>query len=331
MTAVVIDGRGGVELVEKPVPQPLDGEVIVAPRATGVCGTDLHLIDGTFALSHYPVTPGHEFAGLVARVGAGVTGFHEGDPVCADPNVTCGTCRWCRAGAPNHCPRLDPLGLTRDGACAEFVSVPEANVFALPSGVTPEVGALIEPLSCVLHAARRTPGWSGARVAVFGAGPIGLLAIAVALHRGAASVVSFELQERRRGAALAIGAEAAHTDIAQDAGGGIFDIAVEASGHPAAIAAALKCLGPLGRLVQMGVADPDVTLPLAPSEVFSKELMIIGSFSVADAYAEAVDVIPDLAGSLAPLVTERLALSQYRAGLARVTSPSTIKVVIVPD
>ena len=124
MTAVVIDGRGGVELVEKPVPQPLDGEVIIAPRATGVCGTDLHLIDGTFALSHYPVTPGHEFAGLVARVGAGVTGFHEGDLVCADPNVTCGTCRWCRAGAPNHCPRLDPLGLTRDGACAEFVSVP---------------------------------------------------------------------------------------------------------------------------------------------------------------------------------------------------------------
>jgi threonine dehydrogenase-like Zn-dependent dehydrogenase len=331
MTAVVIDGRGGVELVEKPVPQPGDGEVVIAPQATGVCGTDLHLVDGTFALSRYPVTPGHEFAGLVARLGAGVTGFQEGDLVCADPNVTCGTCRWCRAGALNHCPRLDPLGLTRDGACAEFVSVPEANVFALPSGVTPEVGALIEPLACVIHAARRTPGWSGARVAVFGAGPIGLLAIAVALHRGAASVVAFELHEGRRGAALAIGAEAAHADIAQDDGGGLFDIAVEATGHPSAIAAALNCLGPLGRLVQMGVANPDVTLPLAPSEVFSKELMIIGSFSVADAYAEAVDVIPDLASSLAPLVTERLALTQYGEGLARVTSPSNIKVVIVPN
>jgi threonine dehydrogenase-like Zn-dependent dehydrogenase len=330
MTAVVIDGRGGVELVEKPVPRPGDGEVVIAPQATGVCGTDLHLVDGTFALSRYPVTPGHEFAGLVARLGAGVTGFQEGDLVCADPNITCGTCRWCRAGALNHCPRLDPLGLTRDGACAEFVSVPEANVFALPSGVTPEVGALIEPLSCVIHAARRTPGWSGARVAVFGAGPIGLLAIAVALHRGAASVVAFELHEGRRDAALAIGAEAAHADIAQD-DGGLFDIAVEATGHPFAIAAALNCLGPLGRLVQMGVANPDVTLPLAPSEVFSKELMIIGSFSVADAYAEAVDVIPDLASSLAPLVTERLALTQYREALAGVTSPSNIKVVIVPN
>jgi threonine dehydrogenase-like Zn-dependent dehydrogenase len=331
MTAVVLDGRGGVELVEKPVPQPMDGEVVIAPQATGVCGTDLHLIDGTFPLSRYPVTPGHEFAGLVARIGAGVTGFHEGDLVCADPNVTCGTCRWCRAGALNHCPQLDPLGLTRDGACAEYVSVPEVNVFALPSGVTPEVGALIEPLSCVLHAARRTPGWSGARVAVFGAGPIGLLAIAVALHRGAASVVAFELHEGRRRAALAVGAQAAHADIAQDDGGGLFDIAVEASGHPAAIAAALKCLGPLGRLVQMGAANPDVTLPLAPSEVFSKELMIIGSFSVADAYEEAVDVIPDLAGTLDPLVTERVALTQYREALARVTSPSNIKVVIVPD
>jgi threonine dehydrogenase-like Zn-dependent dehydrogenase len=209
--------------------------------------------------------------------------------------------------------------------------VPEANVFALPPGVKPEVGALIEPLSCVIHAARRTPGWSGSRVAVFGAGPIGLLAIAVALHRGAASVVAVELHEGRRRAALRIGAEAAHSDIAQDDGGGVFDIAVEATGHPSAIAAALQCLGPLGRLVQMGVADPDVTLPLAPSEVFSKELMIIGSFSVADAYPEAVDVLPDLADSLAPLVTERVALTRYREGLARLTAPSTIKVVIVPD
>jgi threonine dehydrogenase-like Zn-dependent dehydrogenase len=331
MTAVVVDGRGGVELVEKPVPRPADGELVIAPQATGVCGTDLHLIEGTFALSRYPVTPGHEFAGLVARVGAGVRGFREGDRVCADPNITCGTCRWCGAGAPNHCPRLDPLGLTRDGACAEFVAVPAANVFLLPSGVTPEVGALIEPLSCVLHAARRTPGWSGARVAVFGAGPIGLLAVAVALHRGAASVVAFEPHEGRRGAALVIGAEAAHADITHDGGGGVFDIAVEASGHPSAISAALTCLGPLGRLVQMGVANPDVTLPLAPIEVFAKELMIIGSFSVADAYAEAVEVAPDLAGSLAPLVTERLPLSRYREGLARVSSPSNIKVVIVPD
>src|SRR4051812_44250008 len=197
MTAVVLDGRGGVELVEKPVPQPMDGEILIAPHATGVCGTDLHLIDGTFSLARYPVTPGHEFAGVVAGVGAGVTGFHEGDLVCADPNVTCGTCRWCRVGALNHCPELDPLGLTRDGACAEYVSVPQVNVFALPSGVTPEVGALIEPLSCVLHAARRTPGWSGARVAVFGAGPIGLPAIAAAPHRGAASVVGFALHGSR--------------------------------------------------------------------------------------------------------------------------------------
>jgi threonine dehydrogenase-like Zn-dependent dehydrogenase len=331
MTAVVIDGLGGVDLVEKPVPRPVDGEVLIAPQATGVCGTDLHLIDGTFPLSRYPVTPGHEFAGAVARLGAGVTGFHEGDLVCADPNVTCGTCRWCRAGALNHCPELDPLGLTRDGACAEYVSVPQVNVFALPSGVTAEVGALIEPLSCVLHAARRTPGWSGARVAVFGAGPIGLLAIAVALHRGAASVVTFELHEGRRRAALAVGAGAAYTDLVEDRGGGIFDIAVEASGQPSAIAAALKCLGPMGRLLQMGAANPDVTLPLAPSEVFAKELMIIGSFSVADAYAEAVDIVPDLASSLAPLVTERVALTQYREGLARVTAPSNIKVVIVPD
>src|SRR3954452_15726267 len=125
MTAVVIDGRGGVELVEKPVPQPGDGEVVIAPQATGVCGTDLHLSGGTFALSRYPVTPGHEFAGLVARVRAGVSGVDEGDLVCVDPNITCGTCRWCRSGAPNLCPGLDHVGLSRAKRCAEFVRVPE--------------------------------------------------------------------------------------------------------------------------------------------------------------------------------------------------------------
>src|SRR3954454_11664444 len=114
MTAVVIDGRGGVELVEKPVPHPGDGEVVIAPQATGVCGTDLHLVDGTFALSRYPVTPGHEFAGRVARLGAGVTGFQEGGLVGVDPNGTGRTSRWGCRGALNQRSPLGPLGLTRD-------------------------------------------------------------------------------------------------------------------------------------------------------------------------------------------------------------------------
>lgn len=331
MRAIVIDGRGGVDLVEKAVPAPSEDEVLISPRAVGVCGTDLHLIAGTFPLARYPVTPGHEFAGVVTAVGRAVTRVREGDLVCVDPNVSCGLCSRCRDGVPNHCPQLDPLGLTRDGACAEFVTAPAANVFALPAGVSPHVGALIEPLSCVIHAARRTPGWPDARVAVFGAGPIGLLAVAVALHRGAASVVAFEPHTGRRAAAVVVGAEEAYAGVAEMDTLFDFDIAIEASGHTAAIRDAMGCLGPLGRLVQMGAANPEARIEVSPHEVFAKELMIIGSFSVADAYAEAVETMPDLASSIASLITERVPLSQYRQGLERLNAPTNIKMLVVPD
>lgn len=337
MQAVVLDGRGGIELVEKPVPTLGPADVLIAPQASGVCGTDLHLIDGTFEYARYPVTPGHEFAGVVAATGQDVRRFHEGDLVCVDPNVACGTCRWCRAGAPNHCPQLDPVGLTRDGSCAEYVRVPELVVHALPDGVDMTMGALVEPLSCVLHAASRTPGWTGSRVAVLGAGPIGLLATAVAKHLGAGEVVAFEPQPFRRELALALGADSAHPDASGGSGGATgedaapFDIAVEASGQLSVIQRAVDLLGPRGRLLQMGVAHPDALVQISPYQVFAKELMIIGSFSLADAYPRAVEMMPDLAGVLRPLVTDRVPLSRYAEVVELMSSPTSIKVHVVPD
>lgn len=331
MRAVVVDGRNGIEVLERPVPVPGPRDVVIAPQASGVCGTDLHLLDGSFGYARYPVTPGHEFAGVVVEVGREVTRFREGDRVCVDPNVACGVCRWCRAGAPNHCPELDPIGLTRDGSCAELVLVPESVVYALPDGVDWGVGALVEPLSCVIHAAGRTPGWEGSRVAVLGAGPIGLLAVVVARHLGAEAVVAFEPQQFRRELALSLGAQEAHPDasLVEDPDG--FDIAVEATGRLPVIHRAVEMLRPRGRLLQMGVADPEAVLGLSPYEVFAKELMVIGSFSLADAYPQAVEMVPDLAAALAPLVTDRVPLSRYAEVVERMTSPTTIKVQVVPD
>jgi 2-desacetyl-2-hydroxyethyl bacteriochlorophyllide A dehydrogenase len=329
MKAVVLDGRGGIEVIDKPVPVPGPKDVVIAPRASGVCGTDLHLMDGTFAYARYPVTPGHEFAGVVVDAGRDVRRWREGDLVCVDPNITCGRCRWCRSGAPNHCPELDPIGLTRDGSCAEYVLVPESVVHSLPGGVDASMGALVEPLSCVLHAASRTPGWADARVAVLGAGPIGLLAIAVARHLGAGEVVAFEPQPFRRELALTLGAETAHADASDTEEA--FDIAVEASGRLSVIQRAIEMLGPRGRLLQMGVANPDDLVQVSPYEVFAKELMIIGSFSLADAYPAAVEMMPDLATVLRPLVTDQVPLSRYRDAVELLSSPTSIKVQVVPD
>lgn len=330
MQAVRLDGAGGlcIDIVPAPVPGPTD--VIVAPLASGVCGTDLHLRDGTFALARYPLTPGHEFSGRITRIGSHVEGLHEGDLVCVDPNVTCGQCRWCRAGAPNHCPGLDPIGLTRDGSCAELVRVPERVVHPLPDGVDPAIGALVEPLSCVLHATRRTPGWADARVAVLGAGPIGLLAVALSVRLEAATVTAFEPHPLRRELAAQLGAAETHPDAAAPDAPDGFDIAVEATGRVAVVRRAIELLGPGGRLLQMGVADPADVVEVSPYEVFRKELTIIGSFSMGDAYPAAVALAPRLAPVLRPLVTDRVPLSRYRDALGLLGSPTSIKVHLVP-
>lgn len=330
MRAVVIDGKGGIDVVDKPIPEPGPSDVLIAVQATGVCGTDLHLIEGSYAHGRYPVTPGHEFAGLVAGTGTDVTRVHEGDVVGVDPNISCNRCQWCLSGAKNLCPNLQPVGVAVDGSCAEYVLVPQDVAYRLPHDTDPATGALIEPLSCVLHAALRAPGWDGSRIAVYGAGTIGLLTIAVARHLGGGDITVFEPHPLRRGLAKEMGAETAYADASEIHDDGGFDIAVEASGHPRAIQSAIDMLGRRGRLVQMGVANENVRVQLSPFEVFAKELMIIGSNSLADAYPAAIDLMNDIAPILRPLVTDQLPLHHYPDAIRRASSPESIKVQVLP-
>ena len=331
MKAIVLDGSGRVELTEMPSPAPTAADdVVIAPAAVGICGTDLHLVDGSYAAGRYPVVPGHEFAGTVTAVGSDVRGLACGDLVAVDPNVSCGTCRWCRTGAYNLCLRLEPVGVARDGACAELVTVPARVVHPLPTGIEPRVGALIEPLACVLHAADRAPSLKDKDVLIYGAGSIGLLMCAVAALRGAGRVQVVEPHQVRRDAAVGLGANRAEaSSAALDLADGA-DIVVEASGHPAAVTDALGRIAVRGTLVQMGVTAPDTTVPLRPFEIFEKELTVLGSNSLADSYPAAVELVPDLASTIRPLVTHTLPLTSYAEALRIATSPEALKVQIGP-
>ena len=330
MRAIVLDGRGGVELTERPEPTPGAREVVIAPAAVGVCGTDLHLVDGSYATGRYPVVPGHEFAGTVTAVGSGVTAIAEGDLVGVDPNVACGECRWCRVGAVNLCVRLEPVGVTRDGACATRVLVPARVVYRLPAGVDATIGALVEPLACVFHALDRAPTVKDRDVLIYGAGSIGLLMAAVARQRGAGRVQVVEPHAVRRAAALLLGADAAAADSAGlDLPDGA-DIVVEASGHPVAITDALDRIGVRGTLVQMGVTAPDTTVPLRPFDVFEKEITVLGSNSLADCYPAAVEQVSDLSASIRPLITHTFPLASYDRALAVAASPDALKVHVDP-
>jgi len=327
MRAVVLDGNGGVELQDIPRPAPQEGWVVIAPVGTGVCGTDLHLVDGDYPHGRYPVVPGHEFAGYIAAVGQGVKGFSEGDYVGVNPNISCGRCALCLRGATNLCVDLLPVGVAVDGSCAELVAVPEGIVHRLSTAISHQAAPLVEPFACVLHALERAPHWGEQEMVVFGAGSIGLMAVILARAEGATSVRVVEPNPTRREAALRFGAAqavASADELSLDS----FDLALDASGHPVAIAQAVAALAPRGRLVQMGVASPAASIALSPYEVFAKEISIIGSNSLAEKYAESAERMVDLQGELSGLVTATFSLEQYQDALAAAKSPEHIKVLV---
>ena len=327
MRAAVADGLGHVDIRELPVPVAQPGWVVIAPVGTGVCGTDLHLIAGDYPHGRFPVVPGHEFAGYVTEIDAGVSGFAEGDYVGVNPNISCGRCDLCRAGATNLCVDIRPVGVAIDGSCAEYVTVPENIVHRLDTAIDHRAAPLIEPFACVLHALERVPDWRDDEIVVFGAGSIGLMAVILARAEGAAGVRVVEPNATRRAAALELGAiEAAGS--AAELGRAVFDIGIDASGHPAAIGQAIAALGPRGRLIQMGVASPTAAVPLSPYEVFAKELSIIGSNSLAEKYPESAERMVDLQGALISLVTATFPLEQYEDALAAARSPEHIKVQV---
>ncbi|MEV7090472.1 alcohol dehydrogenase catalytic domain-containing protein [Streptomyces sp. NPDC093085] len=330
MRAVVLDGRGSTAVRELPDPEPGPGEIVIAPEAVGICGTDLHLAQGDYPTGRFPVVPGHEFAGTVASVGAGAGRFAVGDRVCVDPNISCGTCARCVAGAPNLCPRLVPVGVAGDGACAELVKVPAKVVHRLPDGVDFATGALIEPLACVLHAASRIGPVEGRRVLVYGAGSIGLLAVAYARARGARSIGVVEPSAVRRGAAVEFGADTVHAP-GERPGNHDIDLVIEASGHPSAVSDALDRLADRGTLLQMGVVSPESAIQLFPYDLFDRELTLVGSQSLATSFPEAVDAVAELPRLAPGMVTHTFGLQEYAAALEAAASDTARKVHIHPQ
>ncbi|WP_158612722.1 zinc-binding dehydrogenase [Frigoribacterium sp. PhB24] len=327
MRAAVADGAGGIEIQDLPVPTAQEGWVVIAPVGTGVCGTDLHLISGDYPHGRFPVVPGHEFAGYVTEVGAGVTSVQEGDYVGVNPNVSCGKCTWCLRGATNLCQNILPVGVAINGSVAEFVAVPSEIVFPLNTSISHGAAPLIEPFACVLHALERVPDWKEQELVIFGAGSIGLMAVILGRAEGATGIRVVEPNEARRNAALELGAVQAVAS-ADDLDNKVFDLALDASGHPVAISQAISSLGPRGRLVQMGVASPTATVALNPYEVFAKELSIIGSNSLAEKYGESAERMVDLQDELKSLVTATFTLEDYAEALTAAKSPDQIKVQV---
>ena len=260
----------GLTLTDRPEPVTGPNDVKVRVARTGICGTDLHIEAwDSWAAGEInpPLVPGHEFSGHVVEVGGAVTTVRVGDLVSGEGHVVCGHCRNCRAGRRHLCIHTSGVGVNRDGAFAEFVVIPEGNVWSHSAGMDPELAAIFDPLGNAVHTALSFP-LVGEDVLVTGAGPIGLMAAAVARHVGARFVVITDVNEERLELARKIGVDLA-VNVASERIASAqrvlgmkegFDIGLEMSGSPNALPEMLDNLTHGARVAVLGLPAQPVTI-----------------------------------------------------------------------
>ncbi|KQP12209.1 zinc-binding dehydrogenase [Pseudorhodoferax sp. Leaf267] len=323
----------GLELVDVPTPVPADGEVLVQVRATGICGSDLHVDDWTpsyaFIAPSIPVTIGHEFVGVT----------QAGQRVVVRPSVTCGVCTACSENRHDACERRRGIGMTRDGAFAAWVRVPRRNCVPVPDGLSDELAALTEPLTISMQALRIAGDVTGLRVLVMGPGTIGQGIAALARRAGAAQVVVSGFDDAVRFDALrAMGFDALvdvqgqtlaegtrpHTD------GAPFDVVFEATGVPETITEALALLRRNGIVVVTGIHARPLALDLTP--LVRNQQQLRGSFRPPESdWPLALALLAEMDAVLRPMVSHVLPLSQAKEGFALAHGKQASKVLLYPE
>jgi 2-desacetyl-2-hydroxyethyl bacteriochlorophyllide A dehydrogenase len=310
MRAAVLVAPGRFELREVPVPVPGANDVLIRVERCGLCGTDIHIFKGHYSADKLPLIPGHEFSGHVAAIGSAVRGIRPGQPVTADINVGCGQCFYCRKNEILNCPAMVQLGIHVDGGLAEYVRVPASHVVSIPDGTPVELGALTEPVSCIVRAVKRSRLRLGESVLILGAGPIGNLHLQVARQAGAAPIIVSEPNPARAAWARESGADLVIEDgaalrekVLAATGGRGADLVIESVGLPALYEQAFDLVRPGGRVLAFGLADPSAKAHYLPFQVVLKELGLQGSVAgMGDDMHEAMTLIAHQRVRLAPFV-----------------------------
>ena len=329
MKAAVISAPGvvGIETVDDPAPGPRD--VVVQVAACGLCGTDLHILQGEFAPT-LPIVPGHEFAGEIVAVGSGVRDLAVGDRVAVDPSLYCHECHYCRLGRSNLCERWAAIGVTVPGGAAEYAAAPAANCVKLPDHVATRDAALIEPLSCAVRGYDILRSQLATHVLIYGSGTMGLMMMELAKRTGAATVDMVDVNEERLATARTLGCSSAATtaDAIERPRG--WDVVIDATGNTAAIQDALGRVGKGGTFLQFGVADYAARATIEPYRIYNQEITITGSMAVLHSYERAAELFAG--GVLDPevFISDRLPLVDYATALQRFQAGQGRKIQVVP-
>ena len=344
MRALLLTAPSKLEVVDFPTPEPASDEVLVAVRACGICGSDIHGWDGSSGRRRPPLVMGHEAAGEIAGIGASVAGWKPGDRVTFDSTIFCGACADCREGRTNLCATRQVIGVApaeyrRHGAFAEFVSVPARVLHRLPDGLEWAKAAMAEPVSIAMHAVSRVRVTPDTTVVVVGSGMIGLLVIQVLRHAGVRRVIAIDLADDRLEIARALGATETvksggardpATEVIQLTGGEGVDVACEVVGVDATLQIALNCVRRGGDAVLVGNLAPKTNFPL--QTVVTRELTLHGTCGSAGEYPAALRMIADGSVRVGPIISAIEPMENGPHWFRRLSEPNNglMKVILRP-
>lgn len=284
MRAAQFEKPHTLNVINKPLRALNVGEILVKVEACGVCGTDVHIVDGT-SRSTPPVVLGHEYAGFVTDVAKGITGVVVGQHVGIDPNISCGVCFYCRRGLVHLCSNLQALGVDIDGGMAEYSIFPVKQTYALPHDMTPELSVFIEPVSCAIHGIDLARIRAGDTVVILGGGTIGLIMLQLARNAGAARLIIIEPHAHKRAIAQELGADVVLDPQATDVASAVLDltrvgadVVIECVGRPQTTELAIELVRRGGLVELFGVCPVGEKIVIEPNAVYFKELTIVGSY-----------------------------------------------------
>jgi 2-desacetyl-2-hydroxyethyl bacteriochlorophyllide A dehydrogenase len=339
MKAAVFQGVGKMEVKEIPTPVPGEGEILVKVQACGICGTDVHIFEGAEGAATVtpPVVVGHEFSGVVEKVGPHVRGIKEGDRVSVDPNDLCGCCYFCKSGLGHYCEHMIGYGTSNNGGFAQYCVVPYKQVYKLADHVSFEEGAMGEPIACCLHGIDMCEIKAGSTVMIVGGGTIGLIMVQLAKLSGAPKVVLLEPVQEKRELGLKVGADLALDPIYEDVEARLkeegldrIEVVIECVGLKRTMLDAIKYAGKKSLVMLFGLGHPNDEIPIKPFEVFKKELTIKASFINPYTQARAVELINSGRIDVKSLITQIIPLEELGEALANPEKRRGCKTIVNP-
>lgn len=340
MKSAVFYGKHDLRVQEHPIPTLGPKDVLIEVRACGVCGTDVHIYEGDKGAAEVtpPTILGHEFSGVIAKVGQKVENYQIGDRVCIDPNCYCGACEPCRNGAAHFCQHMIGYGTTVDGGFAQYCAVNERQVYHLGEHTTFEQGAMTEPVACCLHGIDMCEIQPGHQVVIIGGGMIGLLMLQLARLAGAAKVALLEPVESKREVGKKLGADLCidplHQDVKQalgEAGMTWINTVIECVGRPSTVEQAIDLAGNKAVVMMFGLTKPDETISLKPFQVFQKEIVLKASYINPYTQKRALDLIDSGRLDVSSMVYEVCGLEKLGEILASPELRAKGKYIIAPQ